>query len=65
MQTVNDNRVANYTLPEVADLLRVSTRTVQRMVGDGRLPAVRIGQRITRVTHQALAEFLDTNGGNQ
>jgi excisionase family DNA binding protein len=39
------------TVSEVADMLRVSTMTVYRLVGIGEIPAVRIGRcvRIPRV----------------
>jgi excisionase family DNA binding protein len=57
--TADDTAVQVYELSEVADILGVSTRTIQRMVADGRLPAVHLGQRITRVTHQALTGLLD------
>jgi excisionase family DNA binding protein len=33
------------TIPEVADQLRVSTRTVYRLISVGRIPVVAIGHR--------------------
>ncbi|MHB1414614.1 MAG: helix-turn-helix transcriptional regulator [Chloroflexota bacterium] len=36
------------TLQEVAARLRVTVRTVQRLVQDGRLPVVRISRKMTR-----------------
>lgn len=41
---------------EVADILRVSTRTVDRLIADGELPASKIGRavRINRVDVDAL-----------
>ena len=34
------------TIPDVAHLLHVSTRTVRRMVADGRLAAIHIGRTV-------------------
>jgi excisionase family DNA binding protein len=36
------------TSAEVADLARITRRSVWRLVADGRLPAVKIGRRSTR-----------------
>lgn len=36
------------TLAEVAGLLRVSVRTVQRLAESGRLPVIRISRKMTR-----------------
>ena len=46
------------TIPQVAERLAVSTRTVWRMVKDGRLPSVRIG-RAVRVPEAALQDVGD------
>jgi excisionase family DNA binding protein len=46
-----------YTLAEVAGILRCDPRTVQRMVADGLLAAVKVG-RSYRVEPGALAAFL-------
>jgi excisionase family DNA binding protein len=45
-------------LTQVAELLGVSRRTVERLVADGKLRAVKIGSRI-RVEPRALREYLD------
>lgn len=45
------------TLDEVADRLRVSRRTVQRLVTAGELRTVRFGGN-TRVTERELAAFV-------
>lgn len=45
------------TLDEVADLLRVSTRTVRRLIADGHLRPVRIGRR-TLVTRRELEAWV-------
>ena len=49
-----------YTLAEVAGILRCSPRTVERMVTDGILAAVRVG-RGYRVEAADLAAFLAEN----
>lgn len=63
MQETGDRTVA-YTPAEVAERLGVSTRTVQRLVANGRLHAVQLGPRTTRITDRALNTFLG-QGGNQ
>jgi excisionase family DNA binding protein len=45
------------TVQEVADLMRVSTMTVYRMIKSGDLPAVRVG-RSFRVRDEDLAAYL-------
>jgi excisionase family DNA binding protein len=45
------------TVPEVAEILRVSPRTVRRMIDDKRLPVVRLG-RAVRVRLEALAALI-------
>ncbi|MGD7708116.1 helix-turn-helix domain-containing protein [Microlunatus sp. Y2014] len=44
---------------EVATVLRVTTRTVYAMVGDGRLPAKKVGST-WRITKRQLLEYLET-----
>ena len=46
-----------YTINEVASLLKVSPKTVRRLIESGKLGAVRVG-RVYRVPHKALEEFL-------
>ena len=50
------------TVPEIAAILRVSCRTVWRMVDDGRLPAVRIGRSV-RVHPDAVAALMSKRRG--
>lgn len=47
-----------YTYAEAAERLRVSERTVQRLVAEGRLPAVEVGTRNPRITRQDLEEYV-------
>jgi excisionase family DNA binding protein len=46
------------TAQEVADLLRVSSMTVYRLIRSGELPAVRVG-RSYRVRRDDLHQYLD------
>ena len=45
------------TVPEVAEILRVSPRTVRRMIDDKRLPVVHLG-RAVQVRVEALAALI-------
>jgi excisionase family DNA binding protein len=46
------------TLPEVAELLKVSRRTVYRWIKNGELPAIQFESQY-RITESDLKEFLD------
>jgi excisionase family DNA binding protein len=46
------------TLTEVAELLQVSRRTIERLVASGKLRSVRIGANI-RVEPLAIRDYLD------
>jgi excisionase family DNA binding protein len=46
------------TLTEVAQYLRISTRTVSRLIASGSLPALRLG-RAVRIRHADLLDMLD------
>ena len=54
---MNDIKV--YTLDEVADILKVSRRTLYTYVKEGKLPAVKMG-KYWRVTEDSLQAFLST-----
>jgi excisionase family DNA binding protein len=43
---------------EVCDRLNVSPRTVDRLIADGELDAVRINARVTRITAESLEAYL-------
>ena len=47
------------TVQEVADLMRVSTMTVYRIIKSGELPAVRVG-RSFRVPERTVHDYLRT-----
>ena len=54
-----DSRIEKlYTLQEVAEILKVSTRTVHRHIESGKLSAVRIG-RLYRIKESALQRFIN------
>jgi excisionase family DNA binding protein len=46
-----------YTAQEVAAILKVSTRSVERLVAKGTLSAVHVGRRL-RITHDQLQAYL-------
>ncbi len=52
------------TVGEVADMMRVSTMTVYRMVHSGELPAVRFG-RSFRIPETAVSHIIFSTGGDQ
>ena len=47
-----------YTVKEVADILKVSTRTVKRMIKRGDIKAVKLGGTV-RIRREALEEALE------
>ena len=49
-----------WTVPEVAQLLKVSPRTVTRWINEGQLVATPIGIRLVRVSTAHLEQFLNT-----
>jgi len=52
-----------YTLAEVAEILKVTRRTLYTYVKEGKLKAVKIG-KYWRVSEAALREFISTGTGN-
>jgi excisionase family DNA binding protein len=49
------------TVPEVAALLRLSPRSVRRLIADGRLPVVRLGHAI-RIRPQDVEALVASSG---
>jgi excisionase family DNA binding protein len=47
-----------FTVSEVAEMLQVHRRTVQRWIQRGLLPAYRVGPTLLRIPAQALEDFL-------
>ncbi len=52
-----------YTIKEIADLLSVSNRTVERWIADGKLVAIRLNPRSLRVQKEDLQRFLSNKTG--
>lgn len=48
-----------FTLDEVADILKVTKRTLYNYVKDGKLPAVKMG-KYWRVSQESLQAFIST-----
>jgi excisionase family DNA binding protein len=46
-------------IPQVAERLSVSQRTVWAMIADGRLPAIRLGSRATRVAADEVEKLIE------
>lgn len=59
-KVANEANVRLWTVAVVAELLCVSTRTVERMITDGRLDAVRLG-RAVRVRAQSVLDHIEAN----
>jgi len=53
----------HWTLQQVAELLQVNVRTVQRWIREGRMVATRIGPTLMRVSSDDLERFL--RGGHR
>ena len=49
--------LTTYTLVEVAEILKVTRRTIYNYIKQGKMPATKVGHQ-WRVTGQALKEFL-------
>ena len=50
-----------FTVPEVAEILRIPKLHVYRLIREGKLPAVRIG-RLVRVSEEALRVWIARGG---
>jgi len=53
-----------YTVSEAAEILRVSSKTIYRLISDGTIECVRVRGSI-RITRRALDEFLEQGGKQQ
>jgi len=47
-----------YTVPEAADVLRLSVRTVRRLIAQQKIPTIHIG-RAVRIREEALRAFIE------
>lgn len=52
------------SLPEAADILGLSVKTVRRYIASGDLDAVRLGQRTIRVRVESLDQLIDAHPVN-
>jgi excisionase family DNA binding protein len=52
-----DSKPEILTPKEVAELLRVSTRKINRLVAEGQIPCVRIGKRRIRFKREAIMKW--------
>jgi len=57
--TVSDMSTTDrvYSIPEVCDILQLTTRTIYKYIREGKLEATKVG-KYWRVTHKSLQEFL-------
>jgi excisionase family DNA binding protein len=46
-----------YSIAEVAEILDVDVRTIKRMIKDGKLPALKLGSKITRINKYDIPSF--------
>ena len=49
-----------YTTEEVAELLKISAKTVREMIKDKRLQAVRVGKE-SRITEDQIRQYVEEN----
>lgn len=59
----DDGRGPMLRVSDVAERLNVTPRYIWRLISEGRLTAVKLGPRCTRVAESEVARFLSTNGG--
>ena len=59
----NQQNIHLLTLAEAANILQVSTRTLQRMIRSGELPAFKVGGQ-WRVRETQLRQWLENRGGS-
>ncbi len=58
-----EDRISLLRIPEVAERLAISSRSVHRLISRRMLPAVKVG-RSTRIQASALERFVRAGGGN-
>jgi excisionase family DNA binding protein len=58
-EEINEIRV--YTTKEVAQILRISESHVYRLIKNGRIEKLPLGQRIIRISEKSLNNFLNTS----
>ena len=58
MSRITESSPRTLTVHEVAARLSVSARTVWAWIAAGRLQAIKLGERTTRIPENAVTEFL-------
>lgn len=48
-----------YTISEVADIFKVTTRTIHNWIAEGRLPIIKIGKTV-RISDEDIKALIDT-----
>jgi excisionase family DNA binding protein len=59
-QNRSEDKEQFLTTHEIAEILRVHQRTVQRWISSNRLKAMKVGPKILRVRKQDFDEFLES-----
>jgi len=53
------NKIGNFlTIEEVAKKLRIGERTIYRYIESGKLPAIKLTRKATRIAEKDLIQFL-------
>ena len=63
MSHITESSDRTLTVHQVAGRLNVSTRTVWAWIAAGRLQAIKLGERTTRIPESAVTEFLRACAG--
>src|SRR5690625_4146625 len=48
------NRLKYYSIADAAEILGVTTKSVQRWIADGTIPAYRLGSKVVRISEESL-----------
>lgn len=54
-----------YSIDEAAAILSISRSTLLRLINEGNLKAIRLGNRIIRISYPDLLKFLEKSGFEQ
>lgn len=46
-----------YTIAEACDVLKVSENTLRKLIDEGQIPTIRVGERLVRIPARAIDEF--------
>lgn len=50
-----------YTVAEAADYLKLSTKTILRLIADGKITASKVSDRSWRIKNTDIEEYLESN----